>query len=391
MPVPNIRKREEVAEVIFSTLRGIYGQDDLTKEFSISPTTVQSIERKVQESNAFLNKTTFRLKATNDGQIITGKPKKRITKRTAKGRRPENPMGLSDRKYHCEVTEKDALIEWKFLDDWAGHTDDDIYKLYRECVMQGMANDALKIGWWGQIATATTDDDLEYCEDQLPGWYGYLMAVAPEKVMGIEPVAGGYKIKPIKIDVEAPDADFRTLSEAVYWLRMEKLHPLRRERQDVRSVLGSELVVREAKRMYGTSINALEQNQLAILMQNQVFGETPHDKSDHFPMRGIFISPPENLARYALRDSYRRKIGEDDHNLKGIVDYNYNEEWYGIEDVDAAAAYHPDSIYLKDPVTGEWGSASYRRETTDLLKWNIMGAEIMPIAPVVPPADPAGA
>lgn len=381
MPAPDnqVYKREQVAEVVFNTLRGIYGQDDLTKEFSISPSTVQTLERKVQETNAFLGMTTFRLKATNDGQIITGKPKKRITKRTAKGRRPDNPMGLSDRKYKCEISEKDALIEWKFLDDWAGHTDDDIYKLYREVVLQAMSNDALKIGWWGQILATTTDDDLEFCEDQMPGWFGYLMAVAPEKVMGIEPTIGGYKIKPIKIDAEDPAADFRTLSEAVYWLRMEKLHPLRREGTDVRSIIGSEMIIREAKRMYGTSIDALQQNQLQVLMANMVFGETPHVKSDHFPARGLMITPLPNLARYALRDSYRRKIAEDDHNLKGIVDYNYNEEWYGIEDVDAAAAYHPDSIHLKDPVSGEWKPASYARELKPLRTWNVVDAEVLPI------------
>lgn len=372
-----VRKREQVAEVIFNTLRGVYDQDDLSKEFSIAPSTVQTLERKVQESNVFLGMTTFRLKATNDGQIITGKPKKRITKRTAKGRRPDNPMGLSDRKYKCEVAEKDALIEWKFLDDWAGHTDDDIYKLYREVVLQAMANDSLKIGWWGQTLAATTDDDLEFCEDQMPGWFGYLMAVAPEKVMGIEPVAGGgYKIKPIKIDPEDPEAEFKTLSEAVYWLRMERLHPLRREGTDVRSIIGSELIIREAKRLYGTSIDALQQNQLQVLMQNMVFGETPNVKSDHFPLRGLMITPPGNLARYALRDSYRRKIGEDDHTLKGIVDYNYNEEWYGIEDIDAVAAYHPDSIYLKNPVSGAWEPASYARELSSVKSWNIINAQV---------------
>lgn len=373
--MPALRSRTKVAEVVFSILGQVYHPDAAKgKEFNIDPTMVQKIERKVQESNAFLNQITVVGKASKSAQIINTSPKARITKRTASGRRPTNPMGMDDRKYDCETTEKDALIPWELVDDWRGHTDGDIYTEYRNAVTQAIANDQLKVGWWGQYSAATTDQSLEFLEDQQEGWLAYAIRVAPEKVLGVVPDAAaprGYTVDTIKLDAEDPSADFRTLDQLVYHVRMEKLHTLHQERTDVRAIIGSEFVQREAFRLYGVSVSAHERNQLTVLMANMVYGETPNVKSDHFPRRGMIISPLKNIARYYLVDSYRRKAAEDDHNMKGIVDYNYNLEDHVIEDMDAFAAIHPDAILMKDPLDGSWKPATYHRTGSAITTWKV--------------------
>ncbi|WP_287601202.1 P2 family phage major capsid protein [Thiothrix sp.] len=373
--MPALRSRTQVAEVVFNTLGDVYHPDAAKgKEFNIEPTMVQTIEKKIQESNAFLNQITVTGKASKNAQIINTSPKARITKRTASGRRPTNPMGMDDRKYDCETTEKDALISWEMVDDWRGHTDGEIYVEYRNAVVQAIANDQLKVGWWGQYSAATTDQALEYLEDQQEGWLAYAIRVAPEKILGVVPDATaprGYTIQTYKLDAEDPSADFKTLDQLVYHVRMEKLHPLHQERTDVRSIIGSEMIQRESFRLYGISVTAQERNQLAVLMSNMIFGETPHVKSDFFPRRGGVITPLKNIARYYLMDSYRRRAAEDDHNMKGIVDYNYNLEDHVINDMDAFAGWHPDAILLKNPLTGEWEPATYQRTGSAVTTWKV--------------------
>lgn len=372
--MPDLKSRTEVADVVFNTLGAIYGTDNVGKEFNIQPTTVQKVERKIQESNAFLGHITVQGKTSKSAQIINTSPNARLTKRTADGRRPTNPMGMDGRLYDCESTEKDSLIPWELVDDWRGHTDGDIYRQYRRTVRQATANDQLKVGWWGQYSAATTNQDLEFLEDQQEGWWQYLISNAPEKVMGIVPDAAdprGYTVAPIKLDAKARDADFKTLDQLMYHLRMEKIHPLHREKDSIRSLIGSELKQRENFRLYGMSVKPHERNQLDRLLSSQVFGQTPDVHSDHFPMRGLFITELKNIARYYLIDSYRRKAAEDDHNMKGIVDYNYNLEDHVLIDLDNVAAVHPDALLLRDPVSDEWTPATYLRANSNITTWKV--------------------
>lgn len=377
--MPKLKSREEVADSIFSTLGTAYGQDDVSREFAIDPSMVQQLEKKRQESNAFLKRITVRSKASKEAQIINTFPTERMTKRTKTGRRPTDPMGMADRKYYCETAEKDALISWEKVDDWKGHTDGDMYREYRASVLQAMTNDDLKTMWWGQSSAETTSQDFEFLEDQMPGFFQYMFDVAPEQCMGITVDSNdprGYTVKTIKLDAEAADADFKTLDQLIYHARMEKIKPLHRERTDIRSIIGSQLIMRENFRMYGISTTAHERNQLDVYMANQEFGQTPHVKSDHFPMRGVFITPLSNLARYYLVDSYRRKAAEDNHEMKGIIDYNYNVEDLVVEDIDQAMCIHPDAILLIDPAEAEdspnrWKPASYLRSTSDITTWKV--------------------
>jgi P2 family phage major capsid protein len=365
MPDFKIRSRDQIAEEIFSTVGGIYGTDNVRKEFAVEPTIVQELETKVKQSNEFLNRISTRGKITMKGQIIAMEGTKPLAKRTAVGRRPTDPTAFTDRSYENVPVEKDAVISWDKVDEWRGVTENgDIYTEYRDIVTHTMATDILRIGWNGQFHAATTDPDTHtQLQDVHQGWIQYMIENAPEQVIGItlDPTdPRGYTIDPIRIgkDASGNKGDFLTLDELVFHLRQRYIHRLFRRRGDLRVLLGDDLVFHENKKLFAKVEDPTEKNALQAYLNSQNFGRTLSDESDEFPERGLFLSMVANIERDYQIDSMRRKLNDDDQLAKGIVDYNYIREDYVIPIPEAAVVGHPDAFYLWDDIADAWMPAA---------------------------------
>lgn len=355
-----LRSREDVTESIVQTIATVYETDDPTKEFSVNPTVVQSLERKIKQSNEFLNLITVSGKATMKGQIISMEGRAPLAKRTAKGRRPTDPTGFNDRSFENVAVEKDAVISWDKVDEWRGVTQNgDIYTEYRDIVTHTNATDILRIGWNGQMHATTTDPDaFDRLQDVHPGWIQYMIEEAPEQVIGILPDATdplGYVVDPIRLgrDGDGNRGDFLTLDEMVFHLRQRFIHRLHRRRGDLRALLGDDLVFNENKKLFARVEDPTEKNALQKYLDGQTFGRTLPVASDEFSERGIFLTFTKNIERCYQMDSMRRKLNDNDHIEKGIVDYNYIREDYIIPLPEATVCVHPDAIYLWDEGNGD--------------------------------------
>ena len=361
MPEITLRSRDDVTDGIFSTVSEIYGADNVRKEFAVEPTIVQELERKVKQSNDFLNRISTRGKIQMKGQVIAMEGTKPLAKRTASGRRPTDPTAFTDRTYENVPVEKDAVISWDKVDEWRGVTENgDIYTEYRDIVTHTMATDILRIGWNGQFHAATTDPDAHpLLQDVHQGWIQWMIENAPEQVVGInvDPTdPRGYTVDPIRIgrDDNGNPGDFLTLDELVFHLRQRYIHRLFRRRMDLRVLIGDELTFHENKKLFARVEDPTEKNALQTYLDSQVFGRTLPDMSDEFPARGIIMTMIANIERDYQIDSMRRKLNDDDHIAKGIVDYNYIREDYLVPIPEAAVVVHPDAMYIWDSVLGMW-------------------------------------
>lgn len=324
---------------------------------NVSPRTAQTIEDKVMQTNDFLKLVNNTPVKEVKGDILAFGVPSPITKRTtnpnpnADGtlRRPTDPTGLVQRQYECHEVEQDSLISWDKIDAWA-HLPN-FYERFRQQVMFAMARDRLMVMWHGQTVAAQSSD--AGLRDINEGFFQFMINELPENVLGLNPDG---TVAAIKV---GDGGDFPNLDALVYYMRHELLHRLFRNRAGLRVIVGDELMVHENTALLGaSSINqATERVATDLLLNSRSFGRTDVVQSDEFPLRGVFLSELSNLSRYWQADSYRRKVAEDDHTHKGIVDFSFVREDYVIEAAEGCACVHPDAIHLKDK-NGDWKPAA---------------------------------
>ncbi|MEB4591391.1 P2 family phage major capsid protein [Candidatus Thiothrix sp. Deng01] len=322
---------------------------------NIAPRTAQTIEERVMQSNAFLalvNNTPVR---EVKGDILAFGVPGNITKRTrtanADGtlRRPTDPTDLVQRQYECHEVEQDSVITWDKIDAWA-HLPN-FYERFRQQVLFAQARDRLKVMWHGQRTEPhSADPELR---DINEGFFQFMINELPENVLGLNPDGS---VSAVKI---GEGGDFPNLDALVYHLRYELLHKLFRNRTGLRVLIGDELIVRENTSLLGAATihQATERAATGLLLNSRSFGRTDVVESDEFPMRGVFLSELPNLSRYWQESSYRRKVAEDDHLHKGVVDFTFVREDYVVEAAEGCACVHPDAIQLKN-AEGEWVGAA---------------------------------
>lgn len=340
------------------------GISDPSKMFNIAPRIEQTIEQKVMQGNDFLKLVNNIGVKEIKGNILAMDVPGTITKRTRTPdparnnslRRPTDPTGLVERFYEVYEVEQDTVISWDKIDMWANLPG--FYQRFRNMVMFAQARDRLLTMWYGQTEAADTDPAaFPLLQDVNKGFFQFMIEENPAQVLGWD--AATQAVQTIKIDPEDPSADFKTINQLVYVMRYEIMHRLFQNRSDLRVLIGDELTVAENVALLGNAEQDKPSERLAVekYLPKSVYGETPRIKSDEFPRRGIFLSAPSNLSRYFQIGSTRRKIKEDDHEHKGIVDYNYTREDYVLEAAEGAVCVHPDAILMKDD-SGNWVPAS---------------------------------
>ena len=325
---------------------------------NIAPAVAQTIETKVMQTNAFLSAVNNVPVREVKGQVLAFGVPQTVTRRTRTAnsdgtlRRPSDPTALVAREYECHEVEYDNVISWDKIDAWA-HLPK-FYDRFRTQVLFAQARDRLMVAWNGQkVAPDSNPTAYPNLEDINEGFIQYMINELPENVLGLNPDG---TIDPIKVGA---GGDFANMDALVYHLRYEMLHKLFRNRNSLRVLIGDELMVRENTALLGaSSINqATERAATGMLLNSRSFGRTDVTESDEFPLRGVFLSELGNLSRYWQADSYRRKVAEDDHLHKGIVDFTFVREDYVVEAAEGCACVHPDAIQLKD-ASGNWAAAA---------------------------------
>jgi P2 family phage major capsid protein len=330
---------------------------------TVTPQEAQRIEQKLREQYAFLGmiNTIF----TNDsaGEIIHWSNAKTLSKRTTVAltngdlRRPEAVSAPTGRDYALTDHEMDVVVTWNEILRW-GEKSGEVFSEYRNFITRSRAASILRVGFWGQSYNALVNSNIgthTMGEDVKKGWLQYMIENNPSNVLGIAASTTdpkGYTIDPIDIGTSG---DFPSIAALVAYMK-NTIDRLYRNDTGIRAIVGTELGTYDTTKMTSTAGNTpTERQAVETLLSLSTAAGVPMYNPDEFPERALMLVNPMNLQRMVQNDSQERRIEIRDEK-KGIVDWAFLKDWYGIGAVEGCAMVHPDAIRFL--VGSTWTAAS---------------------------------
>lgn len=300
-------------------LAQLNGAENAYAEFEIDATVQQTLESKIQESSAFLNRINMigvrDLKGQKLGLGIGG-PIAGRTDVSQRDRNPIDPTTLEAHDYECHSTEFDTFISWAKLDGWAKFPD--FQARVRDAIVRQQALDRIMIGFNGRTAAKQTDRTANpRLEDVNIGWLQQYRTHAPARVIS------GVKI--------GKGQEFQNLDALVYEAVNSLIEPWYRDSTDLVALVGRSMMTEK----YLPKINEWEQpteaRALDLIMAQKRMGGQNANQVPFMPDNSIFITSTDNLSIYWQEGSRRRHLVEKPER-KRIVNFESSNDAYVIED-----------------------------------------------------------
>lgn len=315
----------------------INGVPDAAKKFTVAPTISQKLEKRIQESSAYLlnvnsvpvDQLSGEKIGLSVGTTIAGR-----TDTTANPRVPTDPTALDNFGYNCKKTDFDTALRYQVIDLWAKFPD--FQTKMRDAIIEQQGRDRLMIGWNGTSAAATTDRIANpLLQDVNIGWLKKLQTEAAARYQTQGAVAGSIKV--------GPDGDYANMDELVYDMRSNLLAPWFARDNTFLAHCSSDLLDEKYFPLVAThGATPSESNELDKMLSAKKLGGLGVIEVPFFPGRTIFITRvakggSSNLSIYWQNGSRRRTI-IDNAARDRIENYESVNEDYIIEDLSAACA-----------------------------------------------------
>ena len=300
----------------------------VTTKFAVTPAVEQRLERRIQESDAFLARINMIGVTDQSGDkvgigvsgTIAGR-----TDTTVRDRTPRDMVDLSDHRYTCRKTEFDTAIPYARLDAWAGHPE--FETILRDAVLRQQGLDRIMIGWNGVSAAAQTDRAANpLLQDVNIGWLQKIRDHGPAQ-----------RLSGAKIGSGPAGADYTNIDQAVLDAK-DLLDPVHRNAPDLVCVTGTDLVSDKYVGLVGSHEAPTERNALRQMMAAKEVGGLPAVPVPFFPENAFLVTRLPNLSIYWQRGSRRRAV-MDAPKRDRIEDYNSVNEDYVVEHYGACAFY----------------------------------------------------
>ena len=196
-----------------------YNVEDVTKEFTVSPSMEQTLQDKIVEQSEFLGKINVVHVRDKTGQVIlgyaSGPASGRVDTSGAGERTPKDLLGLDPMDYQLHKTNSDVYLRYDTIDAWARFKDLPIR--YTGYVQKRIANDREIIGWYGESAAADTNlVNFPLMQDVNKGW---MQAMRDNKAGNI--ITEGATAGAIRIGA---GGDYANLDDAVSDMKIGRAH-----------------------------------------------------------------------------------------------------------------------------------------------------------------------
>lgn len=298
------------------------GVESTTQKFSVTPTAVQSIRKKLKERSTFLGKINLvpvtHMEGANVEMGITGPSSGRTNTKGGNRRQPKRDLEIDSYGYKLNKIDTDLALPYDTMDSWA-HLGN-VSELFQNSLVSQIANDLEIIGWHGETAAAETDLSTNpMMQDVAPGWMQYMRTNYFQNIL-TEVVKDSGKIK------IGAGGDFEGVDDLVAdmltgipeWLR-----------QDLVVLIGSELVDWERARLYkAIALEPREKKEAINALMS--FGGLPREIPSNFPPRGLVITSFKNLSVYDQVSGHRRHL-IDEPDYDRVMDYNSSNRGFVVE------------------------------------------------------------
>jgi P2 family phage major capsid protein len=300
-------------------------------KFAVEPTVQQRLERRMQETAAFLNMINIMgvsdLMGEKIGLGVTGPIASRTDTSGAGERVPRDVKDLTDQGYLAKQTNYDTSIRYATLDAWAKFPN--FQAMLRDAIIQQQALDRIMIGFNGESAAATTNLVANpLLQDVNIGWLKHIETEAPARVIDEVVAASG------QVTVGAT-GDYKNLDALIYEAVNSLIDPWHRESAELRVIIGREIKTDHIQPQIANNPLPSEREALARLIALSKIGGVPSLSVPFVPAGSILITIPKNLSIYYQEGGRRRSV-IDNPKKDRIENFESSNDAYVGEDCGAA-------------------------------------------------------
>lgn len=305
------------------------GVSSAAATFAVEPSVQQSMERRIQESSAFLRSINMvgvtDLQGEKVGVGVTGTIAGRTDTSGDKERQPRDVTALDSSKYLCVQTDFDTALPYARLDAWARQPN--FQTLVRDAIVQRQALDRMMIGFNGTSVAATTNRTTSpLLQDVNKGWLQQYREHAPQRVL-----TGGATEGVVKVGGD--DADYANLDALVMDAVASLIAPWHARDPGLVVVLGRDLVHDKYFPMINQALAPTEQLAADLVLgTKRIGGLQPVDVS-FMPSNAMLITTLSNLSLYWQIGGRRRFVKEQPEKNR-LANFESSNDAYVVEDFD---------------------------------------------------------
>lgn len=295
------------------------------KKFTVTPAVAQTIEKRIQESSAFLTAVNIVPVINQIGEKIglgVRGPVASTTDTTLKDREPTDLSELTANDYHCQQTNFDTALPYAKIDMWAAFPN--FQTLLRNAIIQRQALDRIMIGWNGVTREKTSDPVAHpLLQDVNVGWLQQYRNNAPARVM-----AGGQDATKVVI---GPGGDYENLDAAVMDAVTNLIASWYQDDPKLVVICGRQLLADKYFPLVNKAQDNTETLAADVIISQKRIGGLQAVRVPYFPPNALMITRLDNLSIYWQKNTRRRLI-VDNAKRDRIENYESVNEAYVVED-----------------------------------------------------------
>jgi len=304
------------------------GGVDVAKKFNVTPSVQQKLEKKIQESSAFLKRINVVPVTQQMGQKLglgmTGPIASRTNTKGDKSRKTKDVSVLDGQNYLCSQTNFDTHIRYEKLDMWAAFPE--FASMVSDMRFERCALDRQMIGFNGTHAAEDTDLEANpLLQDVNKGWLQLVREFAPERVLN-EGATGSGKIK-----VGGVGSDFKTLDGLVYDLANTLLDPWHVGAPDLVVILGRDLMHSKLFPIVDGQSAPTEMLAAGLVVSQARVANMQAVAVPFFPAKGLMITSFKNLSIYWQKQARRMHVQEKPEKDR-VETYESSNDAYVVEE-----------------------------------------------------------
>ncbi|MFX1735388.1 phage major capsid protein, P2 family [Paraburkholderia sp. A1RI_3L] len=321
-------RTRELFTAYLTQLQQLNGVADATHKFTVAPTVQQTLERKIQESSAFLSSINVMPVNEQEGEKLglgVGGPIAGTTDTTKQDRVTTDPGTVDAQNYRCEQTNYDTHITYAKMDAWAKFPN--FQTLLRDAIVQRCALDRIMIGFNGVKRAATSDKATNpLLQDVNVGWLQHYRNTAPQRVLDHGKVEGKVTL--------GVDGDYANLDALVFDAVSSLLEPWYSEDTQLVVICGRKLLHDKYFPIVNATQPPTERIAADLIMSQKRIGNLPAVRVPSFPPNALMVTRLDNLSIYYQEGARRRSI-VDNAKRDRVENYESSNDAYVVEDFGA--------------------------------------------------------
>ncbi|MBB5447094.1 MULTISPECIES: phage major capsid protein, P2 family [unclassified Paraburkholderia] len=310
-------------EAYSSRIAQLNGVPTASQQFNVAPSVQQTLEKRIQESTAFLGAINVIGVTAQQGEklgLLVGSTIASTTDTSAKEREPFDPTDMDPNAYMCTQTNFDTALNYSKLDAWAHMPNFQTMIRQMQVVQTGL--DRIRIGLNGTSRAATSDREQNpNLEDVNVGWLEKFRTQAPAQVMSDAIVIG-------------PGGDYKNPDALVHEAVNSLIAPWHADNPELVVLCGRETLLDRYFVVLNDDNRPVDQLAAATIVSQQRMGGIKAMRVPFMPRGKLFITLLKNLSLY-WQIGGRRSTLIDNPKRDRYEFFNSSNDAYVVEDYEA--------------------------------------------------------